>query len=280
MSKNFYNLLTDRAIITIKGIDRFKFLQSIITNDINKIIEQKIIYSLLLNPQGRYFSDFFIIAVEDYFLIDCHTNRINELIIKLNKYKLRSKVEIIDTQEEYQIISVIGKIEYNSFSSLSYYPDPRNLNMGHRIIINKNQLNDFISKNDLTDQNYNYDELRINHYIPEGEKDLISDKSYPLEYKIEKLGAIDFNKGCYIGQELTARTTYLGVIRKELYYITSKEFLPQNGTNITIGDQKIGRLNSTYKNIGLALIRTEDYLANTNQLIKAQDVILNCQLIE
>ncbi len=201
--------LEDRALINIEDLEpnqneRQKFLQGLITNDIYKA-SNNLIYSAMLNAQGRFLYDFFIFEKENILFLDCHKNRVDEIIKKLNFYKLRTKVKIIKN-DEYQVFFDDQDCK-NGFC----FDDPRKHELGKRIYLKKN----IALQND--DSEYHY--RRIALKIAEGEYDLTYEKSLILEFDFDNLNAIDYKKGCYIGQELTARTHYKGQIRKKLYHI-------------------------------------------------------------
>lgn len=247
-----YNILEDRKIITIKGEDRYNFIQGLITNDIFILDSKSSIYSCFLTPQGKYFADFFITKYQDHFLIDVPSAKKDILIAKLNMYKLRSKVEILDESCEYLIYSIYGD---KVFQEGVIFLDPRNENMGFRAIVkkeNKNKIESEFSKKE------DYEARRINLQIPEGEKDLTSEKSFPLEFGFDKLNAISFTKGCYVGQELISRTFHRGVIRKKIFKITSNNGFSLKNTELFLYEKKIGIMLSSASDIGLCLINTED----------------------
>ncbi len=196
----------DRSILEIKGLDRKKFIQGLITNDIEKASNSNLIYAVMLNPQGRFLYDFFIFEIDDSLILDCFAPRRDEILQKLNFYKLRSKVEIIknDSLMAAQNLDVEDKYPLQ-------FSDPRHQNLKNRIYIK----NPEISQNNQA----KYSFLRIQNKIPESENDLTYDKSFILEFGFDDIHAIDYQKGCYVGQELTARTHYRGEIRKKLLHI-------------------------------------------------------------
>lgn len=221
----------DRSIIEIKGDERKTFIQGLITNDVNKASETNLIYSAMLNPQGRFMYDFFIFEIGDSLIFDCYEPRRDEIFQKLNFYKLRSKVEIVKNDE---------LIVAQSFDSDKSYPtefkDPRHHNLGNRIYF-KDEKNDAENSDE-----YNF--LRICNKVSESERDLTYEKSFILEFGFDELNAIDYQKGCYVGQELTARTHYRGEIRKKLIHIKI-----DNLQNL----QKGGEISCEGKSVGIVL---------------------------
>jgi folate-binding protein YgfZ len=234
---NFVCNLPNRAIVSIAGADRYEFLQGLISND----VYVPIVYTLMLTPQGKFLYDFFILSYKEQLLLDCSLTQVSNIIKTLNMYKLRSKV-VIQQELAYKIISSHNLIP----EAIISYQDPRKTKLRYRSIITC----------ELANQGISYDELRISLGVPEGEKDLLSNKSYPLEFGMDNFNAIDFNKGCYVGQEVTARTKHLGVIRKKIHHIRG-ENLPLAGAEIMLEEQKIGIMCSSVNNQGLALLRTD-----------------------
>ncbi|MBN8828567.1 MAG: folate-binding protein YgfZ [Sphingobacteriia bacterium] len=234
-------LLANRAIITLSGNDKEHFLQGIITKDINKIKSEKIIYTLILNPQGKFLFDLFIFEKDHMLYIDCLKDKKEDLIKKLTVYKLRSDVVIKEEQNIKIYFSNSNLNEENCFI------DPRNKNFGFRVY----------SENESSDSKGFYEEFRVDNAIPEAEFELKYEKSFPLECGLDKLAAIDFNKGCYVGQEVTARTKTRGVIRKALYNIYTNHPI-EIGNEIINNNSSIGLVTSFYNNKGIGLIRDDE----------------------
>ncbi len=237
------NILRDRALIEIAGEDRKKFLQGLITNDVNKASEQKLIYSAMLNSQGRFLYDLFIFEIGDKLMLDCFATRRDEIFQKLNFYKLRSKVTLTKNDE----LAVTQDFSQGQFA------DPRHLELGFRTYSSSTSQ---ISEN-------SYHAKRITLKIPESEHDLTYEKSFILEFGFDDLNAIDYQKGCYVGQELTARTHYTGQIRKKLFHIKiDGEITPEKNSEITCDAKPAGLiLSSTFLESqlhALALIKLPD----------------------
>lgn len=242
--------LSDRQIIEISGNDAAKFLQGLITNDINK--SDKLIYSAMLNNQGRFLYDFFIFKQKESYFLDSFKQRTEEIARKLNFFKLKSDVTIKITPE-------INIYATKNDETASFY-DPRNPNMPNRLYTTSEIPHS-------TDQNP-YHQTRILNKIPESEHDLTYEKSIINEFNFDELNAIDYEKGCYIGQELTARTHHLGEIRKKIYLVTipSQQKIEKNH-EISCNEKKAGIILSSRiideKLHALALIKT----ANINETL-------------
>lgn len=249
----------NRGIIKVNGEDSLNYLQALITNDAKKIANNESCYSLILTPQGKYLFDFFLYKInQEEYLIDCNLDRVLELISKLELYKLRSKVSITNLSNELMVVFGEEKEGY-------VFKDPRSENMGFRSIV----------KNDdrpVFEDNYHAHRMNLKTIIPEGELDLEQNKSFPLEWGLELLNAISFDKGCYVGQEVIARTKYRGVVRKQPMKVTAAVDLPAKDTEIYAGESKIGVMASSFGKVGIALIRVEDYLENKNNEFKAGDI--------
>ncbi len=215
-------ILQDRTLIEIAGEDRKKFLQGLITNDVNKATAENLIYAVMLNAQGRFLYDFFIFEKDEKLMLDCFAPRRDEILQKLSFYKLRSKVTL-QKNDELQVSQ--------NFSNVGF-PDPRHPSLGHRSY----------AKNESAQSEDSYHLARILNKIPESEHDLTYEKSFILEFGFDELNAIDYKKGCYIGQELTARTHYLGQIRKKVLHIKIVDF---NKTNNLVDSQRAAFREST-----------------------------------
>jgi len=240
--------LNHRSIIEISGTDRYDFLQGLTTNDIVKS-RDSLIYSAMLSPKGRFLFDFFIFEFNQILILDCPKSRSEEILKKLNFYKLRKNVDI-KINEKWLILQNINDTDYQkSLSNHQYFSfkDPRSSKLGDRIYLTNEEKNKFLSYENNT--NY-YHYLRIINKITEGEFDLTYDKSIIAEFNFDNLNAIDYKKGCYVGQELTARTHYLGTIRKKLFYcqIKNAEEFYQNTAKTLIAETLIAETLIDYKN--------------------------------
>lgn len=249
--KNMINFIEDRSIIEISGNDSHDFLQGLISNDINKIKEFGLIYALMLSPKGRFLYDLFIFQKDSSIFLDVLDSRADEIVKKLSFYKLKKDVKIAKNTE-LSIYCDIDNIVSNEHQKYAF-TDPRSDKMGRRIYRPESEMEDSeIAKN----QDY-YEFTRIKNKIPESEKDLNYNKSIPIEYGLDKFNAIDYKKGCYVGQELTARTHYLGQVRKKIFLhrATDSTGLEKN-TGILQNNKNIGIVLSSvkYNNILYGLI--------------------------
>tara|TARA_B100000676_G_scaffold310423_1_gene376907 strand:- start:174 stop:1184 length:1011 start_codon:yes stop_codon:yes gene_type:complete len=259
--------LTDRAVLSVTGPDARDFLQSIITNDVTKVDPTRAVYSALLTPQGKFLFDF--IMMDDGnggLLIDVAADRAADLAKRLTFYKLRAKAEIADVSDTFAVSAIIGKaaaakVKLHSVAGNAWRDgatvhavDPRLANLGVRSIhpVGSAPCSD-VAESTLED----YEAHRVALAVPEGGTDVLVDKSFILESNFEELNAVDFEKGCYVGQELTARTKFRGTVRRRLFGIEAQGDLPPAGTPITVGSAEIGEVRSARKDRGIGLIRTD-----------------------
>ena len=254
MKKDQVVILEKRGVVLISGEDAKDFLQNIITNDINKVSNTNSIFSALLTPQGKYLNEFFIIQNNKGYLLDCSENSTKELIKDLSKYKLRSKVKIKDLSSEF-VIGVINSLKFQELqkelklndNTITYrdtpiFLDPRNKDLGARIISPLEKLYLTIKKlslNIIDSKEY----YSLAHKLGVPEKGLINlkDQLFGLEANFEMLQAIDFQKGCFVGQENTARMKLKNKLRRRLLPISSSKKL-NIGDEITFNDIKIGKI--------------------------------------
>ena len=225
-------ILEDRGILYINGEDCFEFLQNLITNDLNKVSEDNSCFASLLTPQGKYLFDFMIVKHKEGYFIDCEKKVIDELFKKLDLYKLRSKVEILNLSNEF-VVAAISKEKFLVFenskdvigNTIKYrsdpiFLDPRNTDLGGRIIINLEKLYLSIKKLNLKSSNIKeYYDHSFNIGIPQIDTQKLQNKLFGIECNFEDLNGLDFKKGCYVGQENTARIKLKDKQSKKLFPI-------------------------------------------------------------
>ena len=254
MEKDQIILLENRGLISITGEDIKNFLQNIITNDIEKVSSSATIFSALFTPQGKYLFEFFLIQSKKGYLLDCDNQFTNEIINYLLKYKLRSKIEITDISEDY-VIGIINsekfldiqKSENKTGDTIEFrdsplFLDPRNKNLGARIVSTLEKLH-------LTIKKLNLKIIKPDTYfakahslgIPIKGIQNLKDQLFGLEANFEELNAIDFKKGCYIGQENTARMKLKEKLRRRLLPIYSSEKL-NVGEELFYNKVKVGKI--------------------------------------
>ena len=252
MEKDQIFILKDRGIIFINGKDAREFLQNIVTNDVDKVNDKYSCFSSLLTPQGKYLYDFMIVKHKNGYFIDCELNQVKELIDRLNIYKLNSQIEILNLSNEFQV-AVISTDKFLSLENSEnkeghtlkyrddpFFIDPRNKNLGARVIINLEKLYMSIKKLELKikDSKIYYEMSHKLGIAQVNTKDL-QEKIFGLECNFEKLNGIDFKKGCYVGQENTARMKLKNKLRKKLVPLKSNKKI-KIGSDVNYKNTKIG----------------------------------------
>ncbi|MCP5362290.1 MAG: folate-binding protein YgfZ [Hyphomicrobiales bacterium] len=238
-----------RAVLQLEGADTKPFLQGLITNDIHKLNAETPLYACLLSPQGKYLFDFFLVQRGDSILLDVTADRAEALQKRLTMYKLRSDVRITP-RADLQVYVLNAPPTAEGI----FFPDPRHKALGIRALLTPEQAAALpATPRDMAA----YDTARIRLGIPESGIDLLPEESFPLHHRMEALHAVDFNKGCYVGQEVTARSKHRGALRKTLYVVEAETALPAPGTAITLEGKPAGTLHSVQGNVGLALLEIE-----------------------
>lgn len=282
-SSPHYTLLKNRGLLAVTGPDRVSFLQGLVSNNMEKVASDRAVYAALLNPQGKYLYDFFVFRILETLLLDCERACLQDLKKRLSLYKLRANVTLEDRSDEMAVIALIGDAELIeqelprepgdaiAFGGGIICTDPRLADIGWRCLLPfaKSETSLATAGFSPTEPSY-YDSMRLKLGLPDGSRDLIFEKSILLESGFSELNGIDWNKGCFIGQELTARTKYRGLVKKRLMPVSFNGPPPVSGTPIVAGDKGAGEIRSSLTTedggIGLALIRLEA-LENSKKLI-------------
>ena len=252
--KNVY-ILDDRAILYLNGEDAKGFLQNLISNDINKVDDSSSCFASLLSPQGKFLYEFIIIKHKSGYLIDCEKSQADGLFQQLSVYKLRSKVEILNLSNEF-VVAAFSHDKFLTFDkakdisgfTLKYredpiFLDPRNKTLGARLIINLEKLYLSLKKLDLQDSTIkNY--YSFSHKLGIVPKDLnkLQNKLFGIECNYEELNGIDFKKGCYVGQENTARIKLKNKLSKRLLPIKIIKGKLLEGESIYYNENEIGKV--------------------------------------
>ena len=244
--------VTLKGFISIKGEDSIDFIQNIISNNIKNVTDNNCIFSSLLTPQGKFLFEFIILKIKNNFLIECNDELIKELSNKLLNYKLRSKVEI---KIEDNLISIdipfvkfknlnINKLNVINYKNYIIFEDPRIKNTLARAIIEKSKIKEFLSEFDieLTDEKYLLEKKLFNLGIPSKDIIKLQNEIFSLEANFLELNGIDQKKGCYIGQENTARMYLKNKVNKRLFALQIINGKVQKGQKITLGDEEIGKV--------------------------------------
>jgi len=283
--KNVY-ILDDRAILYVNGEDAKEFLQNLISNNINKVSEQNSCFTSLLTPQGKFLYEFIIVKHKNGFIIDCEKSQVDGLYKQLCIYKLRSKVEILNLSNEF----VVAAFSYDKFLTfdgakdnagftLKYREDPilldpRNKSLGARLIINLEKLYLSLKKLNLRDADLK-EYYSLSHKLGIVPKDLnkLQNKLFGIECNYEELNGIDFKKGCYVGQENTARIKLKNKLSKRLFPINLINGKLHEGESIYNKEIEIGKvlINEEYP---FALIKYQDKNFEENTEFKTKEAAI------
>ena len=280
MPKAGHVLLSDRGALALRGADARTLLQGLVSQDIDKVQADRAAYGALLTPQGKYLFDFFVCQHADALILDAEQARLAELQRRLMLYRLRSKVEIEDVTDDFAIAAVIGEGAIGLLNlperlgacrqldqGLAFV-DPRLARLGVRAWLPRRRAAEILGDLGLEEMTCDaYDRLRLRLGVPDGSRDLPVEKATLLESGFEELNGVDFAKGCFVGQELTARMKYRGLVRKRLMPVVFDGAPPAPGTVSRLGEREAGEMRSGIAGCGLALLRLE-------QLAKAREANL------
>lgn len=277
-----------RAAIAVSGPDAVPFLQGLVSNDMSKVSPERAIWTAFLTPQGKFLHEFMVVQVGDRLLLDCERDRRADLVRRLKLYKLRSKVVVEESDET--VVALYGAgLEGTADWSLkpgqvrpveggALYGDPRLERMGLRGVVDAAGLEALRERGLEPGSADAWDAMRISAGVPDGSRDLTLEKAILLENGFDELHGLDWDKGCYMGQELTARTRYRGLVRKRLMPVTfDGTTVPTSGTDITSDGKLVGVMQSVAGRHGLALIRLEALEEGASPLL-AGDVTLQPSL--
>ncbi len=237
--------LPGRAVIEVSGADRVAFLQGLVSNDVAEVAPGRALWAALLTPQGKYLADFFILADGDSLLLDAERAQVPMLMQRLTRFRLRSKVTIRDAEERLVYVALDGAPEVAAIAA----PDPRLAEAGWRVIA----AAPLATNADADD----FDQHRLMLGLPDGTRDLEMEKSVLLEAGFDELHGVSWSKGCYMGQELTARTKYRGLVKRRLVPVAVDGPLPEPGTPVLRDGNEVGTMRSGRQAIGLAVLRLD-----------------------
>jgi len=261
-------LLDSRGIIALGGDEAKTWLQGLISNDVRKVAPDRAIYAALLTPQGKFLHDFIIVEQDGRLLLDTEVARLADLKKRLGFYRLRSKVTIEDVSGQFAVAAVAGEGAPASFglggeigqsttvAGAMAFVDPRHAALGVRLIGPKDGLLRVLAERGV-EPGLDYEAHRLAFGVPDGSRDMPPDDAFLLESNFEELNGVDFDKGCYVGQETTTRTKRRGTVRRRLMRVISESVLPSAGTPIFLGEREAGEMRSSQGAQGLALMRLE-----------------------
>ncbi len=289
MKKNNVYILEDRGLLYINGKDVKEFLQNIITNNIDIVSDNNSCFAGLLSPQGKYLYDFLVVKHKSGYFLDCEKKIIDDLYKQLNLYKLRSKVEILNLSNEFVVAALhkenFLKIE-GSKDQFGYtikyredkiFLDPRNTELGARLIINLEKLYLSLKKLNLkTSKVEEYYNLSHDLGIPQKDTNNLQNKLFGIEFNFEELNGIDFKKGCYVGQENTARIKLKNKLSKRLLPINSVQGELTEGESIYHKEKEIGKV-LIEKDYPFALIKFRDVNLSENIDFNTKDASIKIE---
>jgi folate-binding protein YgfZ len=268
MPQASFVVLEDRGILAVSGPDSRAFLQGLVSNDVEKVSPDRAVYAALLTAQGKYLHDFIMAGTGDAIWLDAEAARLADLKRRLSMYRLRAKVAI-DDLPDLAVPAVFGDGApaalglpetagaARAFGEGLAFVDPRLTALGARVILPRDRIRGALAEAGLAEADFAaYDRHRLALGIPDGSRDLVLEKSILLESGFDELNGVDWQKGCYIGQELTARTKYRGLIKKRLFPVRIDGPAPPD-TEVTFGGKDAGEMRSSRDGLGLALLRLD-----------------------
>ena len=244
--------IASKSFISIKGEDSTDFIQNIISNDIKKVTDNNCIFASLLTPQGKFLFEFIIFKTKNIFLIETNSELKKELFNKLYNYKLRSKVEI---KIEENLISIdipfikLKNLNINKFNLINYknyliFEDPRIKNTLARAIVEQSKIKEFLNdlNIELSNEKYLLEKKLFNLGIPSKDILKLQNQLFSLEANFLELNGIDQKKGCYIGQENTARMYLKNKVTKRLFALKTISGKLEEGQKINLNNEEIGKV--------------------------------------
>ncbi len=261
MSVPSFSLLPHRSVIAVSGADRVEFLQGLISNDTTRVVPGHAIWAALLTPQGRFLNDMFVAdGGSETLLLETERERAPALARKLSMYTLRSKAKVEDRANAMEVAVVFGEGAHQALGieKAIAFADPRLPALGVRLLAPAGEAAAILASHGfLPATPADYDALRLAHGVPDGSRDLPVEKALLLESGFDELNGVDWKKGCYMGQELTARTKYRGLVRKRLFPVRLDGPLPAPGTPIERDGQEVGEIRSGSGDRALAMLRLD-----------------------
>ena len=247
--------LPDRGVIAVEGGDRVAFLQGLVSNDVEAVAPNRAVWAALLTPQGKWLADFFILSDGDRLLLDCERAQATSLLQRLSRFRLRAKVALRLAEGLHVHAAWDGAPAVEAITA----SDPRLPDAGWRVIAPGPMPTTALAAD--------WDRHRLRLGLPDGSRDLEAEKTVLLEAGFDELHGISWSKGCYMGQELTARTKYRGLVKRRLAPVEIRGSLPAPGTPVRRGEREVGTMRSGrdgigQSGIGLALLRLDSLTAD------------------
>ncbi|MBL8571883.1 MAG: folate-binding protein YgfZ [Phreatobacter sp.] len=262
-------VLDSRAVLAVTGEDRRAFLQGLISNDVNKVAADHAVHAAFLTAQGRFLHEFFVAELGDRLLLDAEAPRLEDLRRRLAMYKLRAKVALEPLADGFAVVALIGDGaaaalgcggapgDAVGFAGGIAFVDPRLAELGLRAILPPTELSALAARGFVPGRLEDYDALRLTLGVGDGSRDLAVEHALLLENGFDELNGVDWKKGCYIGQELTARMKYRALVKRRLTPVRIEGPRPAPGTPVTLDGAEAGEMRSSSGTLGLALLRIE-----------------------
>jgi folate-binding protein YgfZ len=250
-------LLPDRGVVKVTGADAAKFLNGLVTADIAGVAPARPRFAALLTPQGKIIADFIVtrVGADGDFLLDCPRALAAALAERLNFYKLRAKVSIEELSETLAVLAVWGGA---AGDAANCYPDPRLPELGARRLLPPETAATAAAELGATLVDAaEYEAHRIALGVPRGGLDYVYGDAFPHETDMDQLRGVDFDKGCYVGQEVVSRVEHRGSTRTRVVPIAYAGAAPEPGAPVLAGDRNVGMLGSTARGRGLASLRLD-----------------------
>lgn len=245
--------LNDRTILKVSGPDAKPFLQGLVTNDVGRLAPEHPVYAALLTAQGKIISDFILSQAGETILLDCATSRATDLEARLKKFRLRAKVQVEEAGASLAVLSAPEAPPAN-LAVESAAVDPRLPELGWRWIV---KAGTSLPQDIEHEPHASYDRHRMECGVPDSDLDLKPETFFPLDCNFEELQGVDFNKGCYVGQELTARMKHRATSRRRILPVAGAAPLPPHGTPLRVGEMEAGEMLGSQGPIGLAILRLD-----------------------
>jgi folate-binding protein YgfZ len=236
--------LPDRGVIAVTGDDRVSFLQGLVSNDVAGAVPGRSVWAALLTPQGKWLADFFIVADGERLLLDCERAQMDMLVARLSRFRLRAKVTIAPT-DLHVAVAWGGAAPGGALVTA----DPRLDDAGWRMLSEAAPQTNAMAAD--------WDIHRLALGLPDGSRDLEAEKTVLLEAGFDELNGISWTKGCYMGQELTARTRYRGLLKRRLAPVAIDGPAPPPGAPVLREGTEVGTMRSSCDGLGLAVLRLE-----------------------